>query len=148
MLLGLKKSFDDNYFLEICKNKNILSQINNSNEFLEEIFPNLIKLYFHCYMTDVNIDINYAKENEEFDMNSMKDDLISVEEEEEHRVLFTYLPGIFGNRQYFQNSQIHLVTYKINNPNKFPFEKPIFNDSKAMIGNYNQTILESIDNQY
>ena len=34
-------------------------------------------------MTDVNIDINYAKENEEFDMNSMKDDLISVEEEEE-----------------------------------------------------------------
>ena len=99
-------------------------------------------------MTDFNIDINYAKENEEFDMNSMKDDLISVEEEEEHRILFRYLPGIFVNGQYFQNSQIHLVTYKINNPNKFHFEKPIFNDSKAMIGNYNQTILESIDNQY
>ena len=99
-------------------------------------------------MTDVDIDINYAKEDENFVMYSMNDDLISVEDEDKHRVLFTYLPGIFGNGQYFQNSKIHLVTYKIDNPNKFSFEKPIFNDSKAMIGNYNQTILESIDNQY
>ena len=48
----------------------------------------------------------------------------------------------------FKIQKFILVTYKINIPNKFPFEKPIFNDSKAMIGNYNQTILESIDNQY
>ena len=95
-------------------------------------------------MTDEIVQIKYAKENEKYDMDSMKDDLMSVEEEEEHKVLFTYLPGLFGNGNFFQNAKIHLVTYKNNNKNKFNFKKPIFNDSK-MIGSFNETIFNLID---
>ena len=141
----IKGSFDENFFNEISQNKNILSQIQIKNDqFLKEIFPNLIKLYFHCYMTDEIVQIKYAQENEKYDMDSMKDDLMSVEEEEEHKVLFTYLPGLFGNGNFFQNAKIHLVTYKNNNKNKFNFKKPIFNDSK-MIGSFNETIFNLID---
>ena len=126
----IKKTFNEMSYLKIVKNKIILSQISDlldidKNNFFKELFPDLIKLYFQCFMTDVKVEIRYAKEEEQFDWDSMIDDLIS-DSEVEKKILFTFLPGLYCNGQFFQNSLIHVVTYKIDNPNKFQFQKPIF----------------------
>ena len=43
------------------------------------------------------------------------------------------LPGLFANNQFFKNSTIHIVTYKVDEPNKFKFKKPIFSNIESKI---------------
>jgi len=126
----IKKAFNEQYFIEIANSQKILSQIEelmkkDENNLYKEMLPKIIQLYFICYLTDMKVDIIYAKEDDEFDFDTMVDDLIS-DSEIERKVLFTFLPGLFSNNQFFNYSTIHVVTYKIDNPNKFPFQKPIF----------------------
>ena len=41
-------------------------------------------------------------------------------------ILFTFLPGLYCDDDYLGNSYIYVTAYPINNPNRFPFEKPVF----------------------
>ena len=125
------KVFNMTCFLKIVKIPYILAQIDvlnlEENVIFKEIFPLLIKLYFLCYLTDIKVEVIYAEEDIDFDLEIMTDDLLSVDNNEK-KVLFTFLPGLYCNNQYFENAQIHTVTYKIDNPNKFQFKKPIFSN--------------------
>ena len=128
----IKKGMNENIFIKISKKQQILSQLNNLLEMNEsklflDLFPKFIQLYFYCYFTDVEVKIIYVNEDTQFDWESMHDDLLS-DSEVERKVLFTFLPGLYANNQYFKYSNIHVVTYKVDNPNKFPFQKPIFID--------------------
>ena len=64
-------------------------------------------------------------EDEKFNSDYMIDILLTGLEDDKN-ILFTFLPGLYCNGQYFENSYIYVTTYPIDNPNKFPFEKPIF----------------------
>jgi len=64
-------------------------------------------------------------EDEKFDPESMIDILLTGLEDDKN-ILFTFLPGLYCNGQYFENSYIYVTTYPINNPDKFPFKRPIF----------------------
>ena len=133
----LKKGFNEQYFIEISNSQKILSQIDDlmkkdENNLYKEILPKAIQLYFICFLTDMKVEIIYAKEDNNFDLDSMVDDLIS-DSEVERKVLFTFLPGLFSNDRFFNYSTIHVVTYKIDNPNKFPFQKPIFENIEYRI---------------
>ena len=126
----IRKNINENCFFKIVNNKKILSKMDNLLENSEsklflDLFPKLIQLYLYCYLTDIKVNIIYANEDDSFDWESMQDDLIS-DSEIEKKVLFTFLPGLYANEQYFKYSTIYVVTYKVDNPNKFPFEKPIF----------------------
>lgn len=133
----IKQVFNEKYFLKVINNQKILSQITNlldleEGKLFKELFPNLIQLYFLCYLTDIKVNIIYAKENDEFNYDSMFDDLLS-DSDVERRVLFTFLPGLYANSQFFQYSNIHVVTYKIDNPKKFPFQRPIFSNFESNV---------------
>lgn len=127
----IKYTFEQQqFFFDIIKSQNILSQIKellktDENKFLNELFPILIQLYFLCFMTNLKVDIIYAKEDEEFDFDRMSDDLFA-DSEKEKKVLFTFLPGLFGNNQFLNDSKIHIITYKVDEPNKLKFPKPIY----------------------
>ena len=141
----IKKQLDENCFNKIAKIEDVKNQINNliqfySNEntfnslikkfskendfFIYELFPNLCKLYFHCYLTDIIVKIVYAKEDEEFDWDNMIENLITMQDYK--KVLFTYLPGLNVNEQFLDNSQIYVVAYPTDNPNKFNNKNPVF----------------------
>ena len=128
----IKEIFNENCFEQIVKDEETSKQINNlfdkinneEKEFFLSIFPDLIKLYFICYIADMKVEIHYAKKDEEFDWENMVDDLLTMEENK--KVLFTYLPGLFCNNQYFENSRIYVVTYPKDNPKKFKLDKPVF----------------------
>lgn len=129
----IKKQLNENCFMKISKNKNIKNQLNNliqfeNNEkdfFIDELLPNLCKLYFHCYLTDIIVDIVYSKEDEEFNWNNMVENLINMKDDK--KVLFTYLPGLNVNNQFLDNSQILVVAYPSDNPSKINIQKPAFN---------------------
>ena len=125
------KVFNMTCFLKIVKIPYILAQIDvlnlEENVIFKEIFPLLIKLYFLCYLTDIKVEVIYAEEDTDFYLEIMTDDLLS-DSGKAKKVLFTFLPGLYCNNQYFDNAQIHTVTYTIDNPNKFLFQKPIFNN--------------------
>ena len=131
----VKEIFNENYFEEIAKNGEIFEQFKNlfdnknneENKLFLSIFPEFIKLYFLCYITDMKIEIHYAKKDEEFDWEYMIDDLLTMEENK--KVLFTYLPGLFCNGEYFENSRNYVVTYSINNPNRFKLDRPVFEEN-------------------
>jgi hypothetical protein len=129
----IKVCFNEKFFEELTKKeeifKDIKSQIedndeDNNKQFYLNIFPKLIKLYFYCYLADMKVDIKYANEGEEFDWDTMVDDLLTMHDEK--KVLFTYLPGLYCNGQYFENSKIYVVTYTEYNPDKFEFKSPVF----------------------
>ena len=105
----------------------------------------------------MKVDIKYANEGEEFDWDTMVDDLLTMHDEK--KVLFTYLPGLYCNGQYFENSKIYVVTYTEDNPNKFKFERPIFynveekhidyiiiNDKKCLIDEKNEETIPENNN--
>ena len=131
----IKGLFNEDCFQKISGNEIIYAQIkdiiekeinsDNEKKFLEKIFPNMIKLYFHCFLTDIKVNIIYAIENSKFDPESMIDILLTGLEDDKN-ILFTFLPGLYCNGRYFENSYIYATTYPIDNPNKFPFEKPAF----------------------
>lgn len=127
----IKNTFEhQQFFLDIINSQNTLSQIKELSKtekynFFIELFPNLIQLYFQCFITNLKVDIIYAKEDEEFDFDRMSDDLFA-DSEKEIKVLFTFLPGLFGNNQFLNDSKIHTITYKVDEPNKLKFQKPIF----------------------
>lgn len=128
----IKKQLNEICFKKIAKNKNIQNQLNNliqfeNNErdfFIDELLPNLCKLYFHCYLTDIIVDIIYAKEDEEFNWNNMVENLINMKDDK--KVLFTYLPGLNVKNQFLDNSQILVVAYPSDNPSKINIQKPAF----------------------
>ena len=138
----IKELFNENYFKKISENENIYSQIKdkieeeinskNEIEFLKNIFPDIIKLYFHCFLADIKVNIVYAKENSKFDPENMIDILLTGLEDDKN-ILFTFLPGLYCNGQYFQNSYIYVTTYPMDDPNKFPFEKPAFKTMESDI---------------
>ena len=143
----IKESFNEECFKKISKNENIYDQVkndidkrNNSKkefEFLKNIFPDIIKLYFHCFLADIKVDIKYADENSKFDSDFMIDILLTGLEDDKN-ILFTFLPGLYCNEKYFENSYIYVTTYPIDNPNKFPFPtKPILNPIESDIDNIN-----------
>ena len=125
----IKKIFNMKCFIKIENNLYIKAQVDfmnfEENILLKEIFPILIRLYFLCYLTDIKVEVIYAEEDAKFDLENMTDDIFS-DSEIEKKVLFTFLPGLYCNKQYFQNALIHTVTYKIDEPNKFQFQRPIF----------------------
>ena len=131
----IKELFKEDCFEKISKNKNILAQIKDINEneinsdnekdFLINMLPDIIKLYFHCFLADIKVNIIYAHEDSKFDPEHMIDILLTGLDDDKN-ILFTFLPGLFCNGRYFENSYIYVTTYPIDNPNKFPFEKPIF----------------------
>jgi len=131
----IKELFNEDCFQNISKNKSINSQIteeieneinsDNEIEFLKNLFPDIIKLYFHCFLADIRVNIIYAMEDEKFDPESMIDILLTGLEDDKN-ILFTFLPGLYCNGQYFENSYIYVTTYPISNPDKFPFKRPIF----------------------
>jgi DNA-binding transcriptional regulator GbsR (MarR family) len=143
----IKELFNEECFKKISKNENIYDQVkndidkrNNSKkefEFLKNIFPDIIKLYFHCFLADIKVDIKYADENSKFDSDFMIDILLTGLEDDKN-ILFTFLPGLYCNEKYFENSYIYVTTYPIDNPNKFPFPtKPILNPIESDIDNIN-----------
>jgi hypothetical protein len=141
----IKKQLDENCFKKIAKNENIKNQLNNliqfeNNErdfFMNELLPNLSKLYFHCYLTDIIVDIVYAKEDEEFNWDTMIENIITTVDDK--KVLFTYLPGLNVNKQFLDNSQILVVAYPSDDPTVINVQKPGFNvDSTIQINLDNQ----------
>ena len=137
----IKELFNEGCFKTISENKYIYAQIKNEiekeinskneKEFLINIFPNIIRLYFHCFLADITVDIKYADEDSKFDSEYMIDILLTGLEDGKN-ILFTFLPGLYCNGRYFENSYIYVTTYPIDNPNKCPFKKPIF---KAKVSN-------------
>jgi len=131
----IKELFNEDCFKAISKNKNIYVQvkneiekeINSKNEieFLLNIFPDFIRLYFHCFLIDAKVDIKYAKEDSKFVSDYMIDILLTGLENGKN-ILFTFLPGLYCDDDYLGNSYIYVTAYPINNPNRFPFEKPVF----------------------
>ena len=79
----IKNTFEhQQFFLDIINSQNTLSQIKELSKtekynFFIELFPNLIQLYFQCFITNLKVDIIYAKEDEEFDFDRMSDDLFT-----------------------------------------------------------------------
>ena len=129
----IKICFNEKVFEEDTKKEEIYEDIknkienndeDNNDQFYLNILPKLIKLYFYCYLADMKVDIKYAQEGEEFDWDSMVDDLLTMHDEK--KVLFTYLPGLYCNGQYFENSKIYVVTYTEDNPEKFQIKRPVF----------------------
>jgi len=128
----IKKQLNEKCYKQIGKNEIVIGQIKNLIKFencqeneieiFNNLFPSLCKLYFHCYLTDIIVTIIYAKQDEEFNWDIMRDLLLTMVDDK--NVLFTYLPGLSCNEKYFDNSQIYVVTYPIDNPNKYNFEKP------------------------
>jgi hypothetical protein len=128
----IKELFNEDCFKKISKNENINAQIRNEIEkeinlkhlieFLINIFPDIIRLYFHCFLTDIKVNIKYADQNSKFDSDYMIDILLTGLEDDKN-VLFTFLPGLYCNGRYFENSYIYVTTYPINNPKKFPSQK-------------------------
>ena len=141
--LWIKELFNEDCFEKISKNEKLYAKVkeiiekynnlDNEKTFLIKIFPDIIKLYFHCFLTDIKVNIVYAIENSKFDPESMIDILLTGLEDDKN-ILFTFLPGLHCNGQYFDNSYIYVTTYPLDNPNKFPFEKPAF---KAIESNIN-----------
>jgi hypothetical protein len=131
----IKELFNEKSFESITKKENIYAQVkdeienkinsDNELEFLKKIFPDIIKLYFHCFLADIEVNIIYAIENEKFVPEYMIDILLTGLEDDKN-ILFTFLPGLYCNGQYFENSYIYVTTYPINNRNKFPFDNPVF----------------------
>ena len=106
-------------------------EINSNNEkekkeFLINIFPSFIRLYFHCFLADYKVNIIYVKENSKFDEDKMIDILLTGVDDKSKNVLFTFLHGLYFKGKYFDNSYVYVMTFPINNPNKFAFEKPVF----------------------
>ena len=133
----IKNTFDQQFFWNNINSQNILSLIkeishSDENNFFMNLYPFLVQIYFLCFMTTVKVSIIYAKEDEEYDFDRMSDDLFA-DSEAEKKVLFTFLPGLFANNQFFKNSTIHIVTYKVDEPNKFKFKKPIFSNIESKI---------------
>ena len=153
----IKEEFNEDYFKKISKNENINAQIKdiiekeinskNEIEFLINIFPDIIKLYFHCFLADIKVSIVYANENSKFDPENMIDILLTGLEDEKN-ILFTFLPGLYCNGQYFQNSCIYVTTYPIDNPNKFPFEKPALKNIESDITIETDNLLKSNNFNY
>jgi hypothetical protein len=135
----IKKSLNDLCFKKIIKIENIKYQINNlikfedenEKDFIYDLFIDLSKLYFHCYLTDIIVQIKYANKDESFDWETMEDDLTGSAEDK--NVLFTYLPGLCVNEQFFENSKIYVVAYPIKNPKKFDIEQFEFKKIEAKI---------------
>ena len=135
----IKKSLNDFCFKKIIKIENIKYQINNlikfedenEKDFIYDLFIDLSKLYFHCYLTDIIVQIKYANKDESFDWETMEDDLTGSAEDK--NVLFTYLPGLCVNEQFFENSKIYVVAYPIKNPKKFDIEQFEFKKIEAKI---------------
>ena len=133
----IKNTFEQKCFWNIINSQKILIIIDellktDEKKFFIELFPFLIQIYFLCFMTTERVSIFYADEDEEFDFEKMSDDLFS-DSEEDKKVLFTFLPGLFANNRFFKYSTIHIVTYKINEPNKFNFQRPIFTNIESKI---------------
>ena len=139
----IKELFNEELFRKISNNNNIYDQVkiyifeneinsDNEKEFLTDIFPDIIKLYFHCFLADIKVDIKYAMENEKFDSEYMIDILLTGLEDDKN-ILFTFQPGLHCNGKFFENSYIYVTTYPIDNPNKFPFEKPVFKNIESDI---------------
>jgi hypothetical protein len=138
----IKELFNEKSFESITKKENIYAQVkdeienkinsDNELEFLKKIFPDIIKLYFHCFLADIEVNIIYAIENEKFVPEYMIDILLTGLEDDKN-ILFTFLPGLYCNGQYFENSYIYVTTYPINNRNKFPFENPVFKSIESNI---------------
>ena len=138
----IKEIFKENYFWKISNNQNIYAQVKdiieneinseNEEEFLKNIFPDIIKLYFHCFLADIFVNIKYAMEDEKFNSDYMIDILLTGLEDDKN-ILFTFLPGLYCNGQYFENSYIYVTTYPVDNPNKFPLEKPVYKPIESAI---------------
>ena len=144
----IKETLNEELFRKISKKKNIYDQVkekienkneneneinsDNEKEFLIKLFPDIIKLYFHCFLADIRVDIKYAMENDIFNSENMIDILLTGLEGDKN-ILFTFLPGLHCNGRYFENSYIYVTTYPINNRNKFPFENPVFKNIESDI---------------
>ena len=71
-------------------------------------------------------------EDEKFNSDYMIDILLTGLEDDKN-ILFTFLPGLYCNGQYFENSYIYVTTYPIDNPKKFLFKKPVFKSIESDI---------------
>ena len=148
----IKKSLNENIYKKIISIENIKCQINNlieiedENEknFIYDLFIDLSKLYFHCYLTDIIVQITYANKDESFDWDTMEDDLTGNVEDK--NVLFTYLPGLCVNEQFFENSKILVVAYPIENPKKFDIKQFEFKKIEAKIKIPVNNIINKINN--
>ena len=142
----IKELFNEDCFIKISKNENIYIQLKdtieneiNEQEFLINILPDIIKLYFHCFLADIKVNIIYAQEDSKFDPESMIDILLTGLEDDKN-ILFTFLPGLHCNGRYFENSYIYVTTYPIDNPNKFPFGRPVFKTIESDITFYTDEV--------
>lgn len=148
----IKKSLNENIYKKIIKIENIKYQINNlikfenknEKDFIYDLFIDLSKLYFHCYLTDIIVQIIYANKDELFDWDTMVDDLTGMVDKK--KVLFTYLPGLCVNDQFFDDSLIYVVAYSIENPKKFDIEQFEFKKIEAKIKIPVNKIINKIDN--
>ena len=132
---------DEKFFPDLAEKLNILENIkvnNNDKKFFLNIFPELIKLYFYCYLADIMVKIVYAKKGDVFNWDTMVDNLLTMQDEK--KVLFTYLPGLYSNFQFFVNAHIYVVTYTEDNPNKFKLNDYEFLD-------VNESYLNDIKNK-
>ena len=135
----VKKQLNENCFNKLIKNEKIINQIdmlitfedNEQRNFIYDLFSNLVKLYFHCYLTDIIVHIIYANKDELFDWDIMEENIINMVDHK--KVLFTFLPGLCCNNQFFDNSQIYVVAYPTDNPKKFDFQKTEFEKIDADI---------------
>ena len=119
----------ENFFPELAEKINIIEiiKVNNKDKnFFVNVFPELIKLYFYCYLADIVVKIVYAKKGDVFDWDTMVDNLLTMQDDK--KVLFTYLPGLYSNSQFFENAHIYVVTYTEDNPNKFKLNNYEFED--------------------
>ena len=115
----IKETLNEELFKKKTKKKNIYDQVkekienkneneneinsDNEKEFLIKLFPDIIKLYFHCFLADIRVDIKYAMENDIFNSENMIDILLTGLEGDKN-ILFTFLPGLHCNGRYFENS--------------------------------------------
>ena len=110
-------------YLEIDHNNFFLI---HEQKYYEKLFIKLSIFYFHCKLAFPPIEINFKINKDEFDQETMIDNLNLGN----GKVNFAYLPSLYSNESFLQNAKLWVYTY---NEKEFYFDEKSINNLNEIL---------------
>ena len=95
---------------EFLKNDVIDCSLKEAKILLKELYKKLLILYFHCALSSPPIEINFKIKEDKYNGETMIDFLNYGN----GKINFSYIPSLYSNGNYLENSKLWVYTYKEN----------------------------------
>ena len=114
------------------------------NKNISNLFPQLIKLYFHCELSFPNVDVNFNDNDLKIGIPFNHETMIDfINKGNNRKVNFVILPSLFSNGNFLENGKYWVFTFK---KDTFSFSKLTFEKLIDKKEKYNLPISQTKNN--